>query len=137
MSNAPKHDLGKLKFSLVPVMPLKELVAVYNMGYDKYGPRSWEKGLEWSRIYDALMRHATAFWEGEDKDQESGLHHLAHAAWNCLALIEFATTHPELDDRPKTNIELIAKEDIRKGDLVYCDVWGYIHKCIAIADDND
>lgn len=46
------------------------------------------------------MRHLWAWWRGEDTDPESGLSHAAHAAWGCFALLEYARTHPELDDRP-------------------------------------
>jgi len=46
-----------------------------------------------------LKGHLWSWWAGEDADPETSLNHLAHAAWNCLALLEFARTHPERDDR--------------------------------------
>ena len=39
------------------------------------------------RYYDALWRHMLQANQ-EEKDQESGLAHLEHAAWNILAIIE-------------------------------------------------
>jgi len=96
-----KYDKGKLRYDLIPPAPLEELVAVYTMGAEKYDDRNWEKGMKWGRIFGALMRHAWRFWAGDEKDHESGLHPLAHAAWCCFTLMEYARTHRELDDRPK------------------------------------
>jgi len=45
------------------------------------------------------MRHIAAYNEHENKDPESGLSHLAHAACCLLFLLEYEDTHPELDDR--------------------------------------
>ena len=38
----------------------------------------------------ALFRHLTAFEEGEIYDKESKLPHLAHMAWNAIALLHFS-----------------------------------------------
>lgn len=94
-----KHDSGKARFDLLPVRPLQELATVYTIGAAKYADRNWEKGLAWGRVFAALMRHAWAWWGGEIHDPIDGQHHLASVAWCALALIEYETTHPELDDR--------------------------------------
>lgn len=65
------------------------------------GDNNWRKGMKWGRVFGALMRHAWAFWRGEDIDKESGHPHMAHAAWQCLTLMNYCKTHPELDDRVK------------------------------------
>lgn len=96
-----KDDQTKERYDLIPAMPLHELAKVYSGGAVKYTDRNWEKGIKWGRIFAAIMRHLWAFWRGEDTDPESGLHHAAHAAWGCFALIEYSRTHQELDDRPK------------------------------------
>ena len=95
-----KYDGGKPRFDLIPAVPLETLAKVYTMGAEKYADRNWEKGMAYSRLYAASMRHLNKFWTGEDLDLESGLPHLAHAAWGLLALLEFGSTHPEQDDRP-------------------------------------
>lgn len=87
-------------FALIPVEPLRELARVYGYGSKKYAPRNWEKGYDWSLSQSALLRHVTAFWSGETRDPETGLHHLAHAMFHCMAMIEWEKTHKELDDRP-------------------------------------
>jgi len=55
--------------------------------------------MSWSRMIGSMERHWFSFKGGEDFDGESGLYHLAHAAWNILSLLEYYRTHPELDDR--------------------------------------
>lgn len=100
MSEGTKHDEGKLRWDLLPVRPLEEVVKVYTIGAKKYEDRNWEKGLRWGRVFRALMSHAWKWWRGEKYDQEDGQHHLASVAWCALALMEYEETHPELDDRP-------------------------------------
>ncbi len=100
-----KDDAGKLRFDLVPVMPLEAVAAIYTYGADKYDDNNWRKGIRWGRVFGASMRHLWAFWRGEDYDPESGLPHLAHAAFGCLTLLEFMETHRELDDRVKPRRE--------------------------------
>jgi len=88
------------RFDLVPVCPLFELAEHYGRGAEKYEDRNWEKGIDWSLSYAALMRHVVAWWGGEDYDEDTGSTHMAAVAWHAFALMEYATTHPELDNRP-------------------------------------
>lgn len=99
MDAAQKFDDGKLRYDLVSAIGLEEIVKVYTYGAHKYADNNWRKGLKWSRIFAAIMRHLWAFWRGENVDKESGLPHLAHAGWGILSLLEFQTTHSDLDDR--------------------------------------
>lgn len=95
-----KHDDGKLRWDLLPTDSTREIVSVLTMGCKKYGARNWEKGLDYSRFYAALLRHLSAWWEGEDKDPESGLSHLAHVACNAVFLLTFVIRGVGKDDRP-------------------------------------
>lgn len=94
-----KFDGGKIRYDLIPVEALREVAKVYTMGAVKYADNNWRKGIAWGRIYAAVQRHLSAYWGGEDTDSESGLSHLAHAAWGMLTLLEYADTHKEQDDR--------------------------------------
>lgn len=100
-----KFDDGKLPYDLLPVSALRDIVEVYRIGSLKYGPHNWRKGMKWSRVYSAIQRHLNAFWEGEDLNpgpgMETGLKHLAQAAWGILTLLEYCRTRPEFDDRWK------------------------------------
>ena len=102
LNEAVKDDDGKVRLDLLPVIPLVDVAKVYTYGAKKYNPHNWRKGLDWSRIYAALQRHLFKFWNGEDSDPESGLPHLAHAAFGVLTLLEYGRAHKELDDRVKT-----------------------------------
>jgi len=102
MKEARKDDNGKVRYDLIPPGPLHVLAWVYTMGAEKYGDRNWESGLKWGRIFGATMRHLWAFWRGKLMDEESGLPHLAHAAWGCFTLMEYCRTHKELDDRSES-----------------------------------
>lgn len=87
------------RFDLLPAGPLQAVAEHFGRGAAKYEDRNWERGYDWSLSFGALQRHAWAFWGGEDIDAETGSPHLAAVAFHALALLEFATTHPELDDR--------------------------------------
>ena len=97
-----RHNEGKVKVELVPPRWVLALAEVLTKGAEKYAERNWEKGMEWSKCYASAQRHLLAFWDGEDLDKETGLSHVAHAAWNCLALLTYSEEHQEDDNRPTT-----------------------------------
>ena len=96
--NAVKHDSGKLRYDLLPPS-LAEVANVFTIGAHKYGDRNWEKGLSWSRVFAAMMRHAWAWWWGEKLDPEDKQHHLASVAWAALVLMQYEVTNSGFDDR--------------------------------------
>lgn len=96
------------RYDLIPPKPLDSLARIYGMGAEKYGDDNWKKGYAWSLNFAAMMRHAWAYWSGEDTDPESGLPHLAHAAWHCMALMHFGNDPDKyggFDDRPDPDPE--------------------------------
>jgi len=99
LKEGAKDDGGKNRLDLIPAYPLWELGRVYTFGAGKYEDNNWRKGLKWSRIFAAVMRHLWKWWSGEELDEESGLPHLSHACWGLLSLLEYSVSHPELDDR--------------------------------------
>lgn len=80
---------------------LMEVAKIAGFGAQKYERYNYLLGFSWSLSYDALQRHLHAFWNGEDVDEESGLFHLAHAAWQCLCLLSFSMRNLGTDDRYK------------------------------------
>jgi len=78
---------------------LLTLAEVSGMGTRKYSAFNYLKGYDWSLSFNAMQRHALAFWAGQDNDDESGLPHVAHAAWHCLALLAFLQREIGTDDR--------------------------------------
>lgn len=91
-----RHDLLVAPF-------LAEMATVCGVGAEKYDDDNWRKGYSWRLSYGAMQRHLRAFWTGEDLDTETGLPHLAHAAWHCMVLWRFSTApevYAQYDDRP-------------------------------------
>lgn len=90
------------KYYTIPPEALAELARVYSFGMEKYAPYNYRLGYDWSLSFDAMMRHAWEFWRGNDNDEESGLNHMAHAAWHALNLVLFSAGvgYDQHDDRP-------------------------------------
>ena len=84
---------------MLPFSAMEPVIRVYMFGKKKYAKDNWRKGMAWSRAFNSAMRHLTTWWEGEDNDPESGLSHLAHAAWNVITLLAYLKLHPNKDDR--------------------------------------
>lgn len=104
LGSALKFDDNKLPVNLLSTEALLQTAAVLKFGADKYAEHNWRAGFAWSRPLAAAMRHIMAFNDGEDKDPESGLSHLAHAMCCIMFLLEFEKTHRELDDRYKVDV---------------------------------
>ena len=84
-----KFDGGKLEYGLLPPLALEETVKVLTFGAQKYERDNWQKVPDSKRRYfDALQRHVWAWKQGEQFDQESGIHHLAHAMCCLMFLYE-------------------------------------------------
>lgn len=94
-----KYDQGKQRWDLLPFLALSEVVKVYTYGANKYADNNWRAGMRWGRCIGALFRHTTAWIMGERLDKESGLHHLAHATFCLLSLIEYDILELGEDDR--------------------------------------
>jgi hypothetical protein len=96
---ALKYDSKKPQMYLIPTSALEEEARVWTFGMAKYAAFNWNKGLKYSRIVSAMMRHTAAINKGEMVDPESKCLHAAHIRCCAAMLIEFTMTHrTELDD---------------------------------------
>ena len=87
--NGVKYDQDKDQWHLLEPWFTKEIVEVLTLGAKKYSPDNWKKVPNArNRYYDALMRHITAWFNGEENDPEDGLSHLAHAAC-CIYFLRY------------------------------------------------
>ncbi len=68
--------------SLIPPIALKRLALRYSEGAAKYGANNWMRGIPLDRFYDAILRHAMAWHEGDTSED-----HLAAILWNASAAI--------------------------------------------------
>jgi hypothetical protein len=100
----------------LPPMSLMEVAKVAGFGTQKYARFNYMKGYDWSLSSDAMERHLLLWKSGQSFDVESGLHHLAHAAWHCLALIAFEQYQLGKDDRWIAPRKLNGGRDLRPGE---------------------
>lgn len=111
-----KHDQNKPNMQLVLggfAIALMEVSLVGTMGAEKYTPGGWKtvpNGRE--RYTSAMLRHWAADASGELKDPESGISHLAHMAWNALAILQLGIEEEDYVFLEKIN-EL--REDYESG----------------------
>jgi hypothetical protein len=96
-----KNDTGKDGFHLLPDDALAEIQKVLDFGVIKYEPRNWEKGMAWTRLWNAIMRHAWAWIRREPADPETDFSHLAHLACCALFLLAYEKRMVGMDDRPE------------------------------------
>ena len=84
-----KFDMAKIRMELITPEFMEEVGKVLTHGAKKYAPRNWEKGISYSRIIAAMLRHLYAFMRGERIDPESGLLLTFHLACNALFLLTY------------------------------------------------
>jgi hypothetical protein len=99
----PKDAVGvrKVPFSTVPAEVVAEIGLGMLEGARKYGRHNYRVvGVRASVYYDALFRHITAWWEGEDYDAESGMSHVAKAITSLVVLRDAMLNGKLTDDRP-------------------------------------
>ena len=109
MSEGRKDDGGKVRMELLPPELLFAVATILTFGAQKYADRNWEKGMSWSRVFGALMRHLWAWWGGKgpttnsfllgELDQETGQSHLWHAGCCVAFLIAYEERGVGVDDR--------------------------------------
>lgn len=107
---APKNNAteDKAQISLIPldlIVPMLE--PAYREGIIKYQRESWRLGFNATVMYDALMRHLTAwFFKLESYDPETkekyGIdkHHLGAVIFCAINLYAIDQSFHEMDDRP-------------------------------------
>jgi len=85
MAIGVKYDDSKLRWTLLPLRAVKEVVKVLEFGVEKYSKDNWQK-VDKQRYIDAAFRHLTDYVQGEKIDKESGFSHLAHCVC-CLLFV--------------------------------------------------
>ena len=92
-TEAKKNDRldDKLRWELLPLEDVEDIVRVYTAGAKKYGPDQWQNLPDGIRRYKAaLLRHLVEFDKGNEIDEETGCHHLAAVAWNAIAMLHIS-----------------------------------------------
>jgi hypothetical protein len=107
--------------SYVSVQVLAQLGLAMLEGGGKYGAHNYrEAGVRASVYYDALWRHMGAYWEGQDVDPDSGLHHVAKAMGCLHVLLDSILQGNCEDDRPirVTNVAWLEEANIAAKDII-------------------
>ena len=102
------------RYDMIPADALELVAKHYGKGAEKYPPfdnndgygllDNWRRGYAWSLSFAAMMRHAWAFWGGEDIDPETGSPHLAAVVWHALTMMHWSLNDEltkKYDDRPR------------------------------------
>jgi hypothetical protein len=87
--HAKRYNKGKPRLGLIPPQIIEGLGYVLAFGAEKYDENNWKKGLTDEECLSSCLRHITKFQRGEMYDDESGIHHLAHAACNLAFMMYF------------------------------------------------
>lgn len=99
----PKDVIGSRKIDpgLVPDSAIFGLAHALTEGALKYGRYNWRiAGVRASIYHAACRRHLAKWWNGQDADKLTRVHHLDNAM-ACLALLRDADLYGKLtDDRP-------------------------------------
>lgn len=114
----PKDSVGCTKppMHCIPAHVLFEVgMGMFEGGW-KYREANYRViGVRASIYYDAAMRHLTAWWEGEDIDPASQIHHISKVI-SCLAVLRDCQMQAEngsgvdyKDDRPPKSVVPMAK----------------------------
>lgn len=101
----PKDRVGRLKAPIhtVPLPVLLEVGVAMLEGARKYGPFNWrDEAISASVYLDAAFRHLSAWYEGEDIDPDSGVHHVTKAIAG-LVILRDAIQHGSCDDDRPAN----------------------------------
>jgi hypothetical protein len=134
---------------LVPYESVAQIAEVLGFGAQKYDAHNWRKGIAMSRLIAAAERHIGQFKDGEDRDPESGLSHLAHAGCCVLFALWMYTNRPDLDDRWKPEVANVLRvqeqasdvegsyvRDVRAGAASAAEAHPKVGPCRAYAQDD-
>jgi hypothetical protein len=108
----PKGEAGSKKtpLHLLPPYALAQTALAHAEGARKYGPWNWRSNQVCATTYiGAIMRHLTAWQDGEDLDPDSGLTHIAKIAACCNILMDAQHCGTLVDDRSKVPSKAIEK----------------------------
>jgi hypothetical protein len=99
----PKDAIGckKPPLSTIPLPVLFELGVAMLEGACKYRRHNYRvSGVRASIYFDAAWRHLADWWEGQDIDPDSGLHHVTKAIASLVVLRDAMMNDKLTDDRP-------------------------------------
>lgn len=101
-----RKNNGKLRWRNFPLFLLEDLMRVGEEGEKKYATYNFLDGMFFSDCMDSLKRHSMKLESPfhSDFDEETGICHAFHIAWNALVIGFMLKMRPDLDDRYKPKV---------------------------------
>ena len=102
----PKALAGNFRYTphVIPPSVLGTVALKLSEGGFKYGTYNWrDSAISATTYYDATRRHLDAWFEGQDIDPDSGIHHLAGAIASLVVCLDGVQQNFINDDRPIAN----------------------------------
>jgi len=99
IKESKKNDFKdhKLRWDLLPLLEIEDIVKIYTAGADKYGENTWQHlNNGYNRYKAAMLRHLMEYEKGNEFDDETKCRHLAAVAWNAIAMLYISKDHPVL-----------------------------------------
>jgi hypothetical protein len=133
----PKDVVGskKLSFAVLPWRVLTFVALAMLEGALKYGRQNYRAaGVRASVYFDAVVgRHLTQWWEGEDIDADSNLHHIDKAIAGLMVMRDSMLQGNFVDDRPPLgNVDMA---DLNRRAAALIERYGHVQpKHYTIAD---
>lgn len=87
----------KLRWDLLPLEEIEDIVEVYTAGAEKYSDNSWQHLKDgYNRYKAALLRHLAECDKGNFTDPDTGCKHLAQIAWNAISMLYCYNNMPSI-----------------------------------------
>lgn len=106
-STNPKDSISgnRIPYSCVPANVLAEVAVAMAEGAKKYGRHNYRvHGILASVYYNAAIGHQKSYWEGEDNDPDSDVHHVTKAIASLVVLRDAIMNNKCNDDRPPKSL---------------------------------
>ena len=100
-AGASKNDSAKIDLSLVPKEAIEAAAKALQVGEKKYGRYNYYKGHKASQLVAAMMRHLTAWMDGEENDPTDGQPHLGSVIAGAAMILKQQKLNTLKDDRYK------------------------------------
>lgn len=98
-SQSARHNQGKVQLREVDPAFIIGLGEVLTAARGFYDEGNWQKETKFSTPYESAQRHLLKFWSGQELDDQTGKHHLLHAATNLMFLFYHLDSGKGIDDR--------------------------------------
>lgn len=117
----PKDAVGirKAPMSTVSAVVLAEVGVAMLEGACKYGRHNYRSaGVRASVYFDAACRHLFSWWEGEDVDADSGMHHVTKLIADLTVLRDAMIRGLCTDDRPPRSSQFYAELNEKAAQII-------------------